>query len=42
MRPNARLMFRLSVAFGGWSQCVHRNWGGIRVWAEELKPMLER
>ena len=36
-----RLMFRLSVAFGVWSQGDHRDWDAIRAWAEELKPMLE-
>lgn len=35
-----RLMFRLSVLFGVWSEGDHRDWDAIRAWAEALKPML--
>jgi hypothetical protein len=29
-----RLMFRLSVLFGVWSEGDHRDWTAIRAWAE--------
>jgi menaquinone-dependent protoporphyrinogen oxidase len=35
-----RLKFRLSVALGVWSEGDHRDWNAIRVWAEDLKPLL--
>ena len=35
-----RLKFRLSVAFGVWSEGDHRNWGAIRAWAESLPAKL--
>ena len=35
-----RLMFRLSVLFGGWSEGDHRDWSAIRSWAESLSPKL--
>lgn len=35
-----RLKFRLSVAFGVWSEGDHRDWNAIRVWAESLRPLL--
>jgi hypothetical protein len=35
-----RLKFRLSVAFGVWSEGDHRDWDAIRAWAEELAPLL--
>ena len=35
-----KLMFRLSVAFGVWSEGDHRDWEAIRAWAVSLKPML--
>jgi menaquinone-dependent protoporphyrinogen oxidase len=31
-----RLMFRLSVLFGVWSEGDHRDWNAIRAWAESL------
>ena len=31
-----RLMFRLSVLFGIWSEGDHRDWTAIRAWAESL------
>jgi menaquinone-dependent protoporphyrinogen oxidase len=36
----ARLKFRLSVAFGVWTEGDHRDWNAIRAWATELKPIL--
>lgn len=36
-----RLKFRLSVAFGVWSEGDHRDWKAIRAWAADLKPILE-
>ncbi len=36
----ARLMFRLSVLFGVWSEGDHRDWKAIRSWAENLAPRL--
>jgi len=35
------LKFRLSVAFGVWSEGDHRDWNAIRAWAMGLKSMLE-
>ena len=35
-----RLMFRLSVLFGVWSEGDHRDWSAIRSWAESLPPKL--
>ena len=35
-----RLMFRLSVLFGVWSEGDHRDWSAIRAWAESLPPKL--
>lgn len=35
-----RLMFRISVATGVWSEGDHRDWNAIRGWAEDLKPLL--
>ena len=35
-----RLMFRLSVLFGVWSEGDHRDWIAIRAWAESLPPKL--
>lgn len=36
-----RLMFRISVLFGVWSEGDHRDWEAIRAWATQLKPLLE-
>jgi hypothetical protein len=35
-----RLNFRLTVAFGVWSEGDHRDWDAIRAWAKELMPLL--
>jgi menaquinone-dependent protoporphyrinogen oxidase len=35
-----RLMFRLSVIFGVWSEGDHRDWNAIRAWAESIRPLL--
>jgi menaquinone-dependent protoporphyrinogen oxidase len=35
-----RLKFRLSVAFGVWSEGDHRDWRAIRAWAADLKSVL--
>jgi menaquinone-dependent protoporphyrinogen oxidase len=35
-----RLKFRLSVAFGVWSEGDHRDWPAIRAWAAELNSIL--
>jgi menaquinone-dependent protoporphyrinogen oxidase len=35
-----RLMFRLSVIFGVWSEGDHRDWSAIRAWAESIRPLL--
>ncbi len=35
-----RVLFRLSVLFGVWSEGDHRNWKAIREWAENLAPRL--
>lgn len=37
-----RLMFRISVLFGVWSEGDHRDWNAIHVWAEGLRPQLFR
>jgi menaquinone-dependent protoporphyrinogen oxidase len=37
-----RLMFRLSVLFGVWSEGDHRDWDAIRSWAESIHPLLTR
>ena len=37
-----RMMFRISVAMGVWSEGDHRDWDAIRAWAESLPPLLER
>lgn len=36
-----RLKFRLSVAFGAWSEGDHRDWDAIHAWASDLQPLLE-
>jgi menaquinone-dependent protoporphyrinogen oxidase len=35
-----RLMFRMSVLFGVWSEGDQRDWSAIRSWAESLPPKL--
>jgi menaquinone-dependent protoporphyrinogen oxidase len=35
-----RLMFRLSVAMGVWSEGDHRDWDAIHAWAASLKTIL--
>ena len=35
-----RLMFRVSVLFGVWTEGDHRDWNAIRAWAENLRPLL--
>jgi menaquinone-dependent protoporphyrinogen oxidase len=35
-----RLMFRLSVLFGVWTEGDHRDWKAIHAWAEGLRPKL--
>lgn len=35
-----RVKFRLSVAFGVWTEGDHRDWNAIRLWAESLAPLL--
>ena len=35
-----RLKFRLSVAFGVWSEGDHRDWEAINAWASDLYPQL--
>jgi menaquinone-dependent protoporphyrinogen oxidase len=35
-----RLRFRLSVAFGVWSEGDHRDWNAVRAWADKLVPLL--
>ena len=37
-----RLMFRLSVLFGVWTEGDHRDWDAIRAWAEGLRLLLAR
>jgi menaquinone-dependent protoporphyrinogen oxidase len=36
-----RLKFRLSVAFGIWSEGDHRDWDAIREWANGLHSLLQ-
>jgi len=36
-----RFKFRLSVLFGVWKEGDHRDWNAIRLWAQQLKPLLE-
>ena len=40
--PSARdrLLFRLSVLFGAWSEGDHRDWKAIEAWAAGLGPLL--
>jgi len=35
-----RLKFRLSVAFGAWSEGDHRDWHAIQTWANQLQVEL--
>lgn len=35
-----RLMFRISVVTGVWSEGDHRDWAAIRAWAESVGPLL--
>ena len=35
-----RLKFRLSVAFGVWSEGDHRDWEAINAWANDLSSQL--
>lgn len=35
-----RLKFRLSVAFGVWSEGDHRDWDAINKWANDLYPII--
>lgn len=35
-----RLMFRLSVILGVWSEGDHRDWNAIRAWADSIRPLL--
>jgi menaquinone-dependent protoporphyrinogen oxidase len=35
-----RLMFRISVLFGVWTEGDHRDWNAIRAWADDLRPRL--
>lgn len=35
-----RLKFRLSVAFGVWSEGDHRDWNAIREWSQDLHSQL--
>jgi menaquinone-dependent protoporphyrinogen oxidase len=37
-----RFKFRLSVAFGVWSEGDHRDWNAIRAWAGSIRPLLLR
>jgi menaquinone-dependent protoporphyrinogen oxidase len=37
-----RLLFRISVALGVWSQGDHRDWDSIHTWAEGLIPLLQK
>jgi len=40
-RLKDRLLFRLSVTLGVWSQGDHRDWDAIQAWAESLLPLLQ-
>jgi hypothetical protein len=35
-----KLMFRISVASGVWSEGDHRDWDAIRAWATDLAVKL--
>jgi len=35
-----RLKFRLSIAFGVWSEGDHRDWNAINAWANDLHSLL--
>lgn len=35
-----RVKFRLSVAFGVWTEGDHRDWAAVRAWATDLWPLL--
>ena len=35
-----RLLFRVSVLFGVWTEGDHRDWAAIRLWAESIRPLL--
>ncbi|HRX05187.1 MAG TPA: flavodoxin domain-containing protein, partial [Anaerolineae bacterium] len=35
-----RMMFRVSVVMGVWSEGDHRDWDAIRTWTESLGPLL--
>lgn len=37
-----RLKFRLSVAFGVWSEGDHRDWEAINAWANDLSSQLRK
>lgn len=37
-----RIKFRLSVWMGVWKEGDHRNWNAIKVWTDELKPILRK
>jgi menaquinone-dependent protoporphyrinogen oxidase len=37
-----RLMFKMSVKMGAWSEGDHRDWQAIQAWTEELQPRLIR
>jgi menaquinone-dependent protoporphyrinogen oxidase len=37
-----RLMFKMSVKMGAWSEGDHRDWQAIQAWAEGLGPRLTR
>ncbi len=37
-----RLMFRLTILMGIWSEGDHRDWDAIRAWAADLKRVLNR
>lgn len=36
-----KLMFRVSVMLGAWTEGDHRDWDAIHTWAADLKPLLE-
>jgi menaquinone-dependent protoporphyrinogen IX oxidase len=35
-----RLMFRISIATGVWSEGDHRDWEAVRSWAQSLPALL--